>query len=331
MPVTTHTTTDAYSQRPPSVDPDIRRPASTDPDVYPDTYSTEPAYSGTPYRGDRALSWGAIFAGAVAGAAVWLLLLMLGLGLGLSAISPWRFEGISATTFGVSTVIWLTLSVLVSAGVGGYLAGRLRTESIAVPKEEASFRDTAHGFMSWALASIATAALITSMISSVVGSGIQAGVASTAAAGEALVGTVQDTAQDGGVPNETVGYFIDSLFRTDTAGVADPGAPAATAESARIFVNGLRTGALPDSDVRYIGQVVADRTGLSRQEAEQRVVDTFARMQNTMQQTATTAREAADAAREASAFASLWMFIALLIGAVAASLAAVFGGRQRDA
>jgi hypothetical protein len=330
MPVTTHTATDPYGQRATSTDPDMRRPTSTDADIYPDTYSSAPAYAGTPYRGDRALSWGAIFAGAVAGAAVWLLLLMLGLGLGLSVISPWRFEGISATTFGVSTVIWLTLSVLVAAGVGGYLAGRLRTESIAVPKEEASFRDTAHGFMAWALASIATAALLTSMISSVVGSGIQAGVASTAAAGEALVGTVQDTVQDG-VPNETVGYFIDSLFRTGTTGVADPGAAGATAESARIFVNGLRTGALPDADVRYIGQVVADRTGLSRQEAEQRVVDTFARMQNTMQQTATTAREAADAAREASAFASLWMFIALLIGAVAASLAAVFGGRQRDA
>jgi hypothetical protein len=43
------------------------------------------------------------------------------------------------------------------------------------------------------------------------------------------------------------------------------------------------------------------------------------------------AREAADKARKASAFSALWLFVSLLIGAFIASLAATYGGRQRDA
>jgi hypothetical protein len=42
------------------------------------------------------------------------------------------------------------------------------------------------------------------------------------------------------------------------------------------------------------------------------------------------ARDAADKARKASAYTALWLFISLLIGAFAASLAATYGGRRRD-
>ena len=83
------------------------------------------------YRGgeDRqvrasAVSWGAIFAGAVVSAALSLILLILGTGLGLSAVSPWAHSGISATTFGASTIVWLTVTQLLAFGMGGYLAGR---------------------------------------------------------------------------------------------------------------------------------------------------------------------------------------------------------------
>ena len=44
-----------------------------------------------------------------------------------------------------------------------------------------------------------------------------------------------------------------------------------------------------------------------------------------------TAKETADEARKASAYAALWIFVSLLIGAFVASLAATLGGRQRDA
>ena len=122
-----------------------------------------------------AVSWGAIVAGAAGAAALSLILLMLGTGLGLSSVSPWAYSGVSATTFGVSTILWLTFTQLVASGMGGYLAGRLRTKWVAVHTDEVYFRDTAHGFLTWAIAALATAALLTSVIGSIVNSGFQAG------------------------------------------------------------------------------------------------------------------------------------------------------------
>jgi hypothetical protein len=110
-------------------------------------------------------------------------------------------------------------------------------------------------------------------------------------------------------------------------------APAAapSAEVARIFASTIRSGPLPADDVRYVGQVVAQRTGLPQAEAEKRVIDTYARMQAKLQETAAAAKEAADKARKASAYTALWLFISLLTGAFVASFAATLGGRRRDA
>jgi len=42
------------------------------------------------------------------------------------------------------------------------------------------------------------------------------------------------------------------------------------------------------------------------------------------------AKDAADKARKAGAYGALWLFVSLLLGAFAASLAAAYGGRRRD-
>lgn len=273
-----------------------------------------------------AVSWGAIVAGAVAAAALSLILLMLGVGLGLSSVSPWGHYGTSAATFGVSTILWVTLMQLLACAMGGYLAGRLRTKWVAVDTDEVYFRDTAHGFLAWAVASLATAALLTSVIGSIVGAGIQAGA--TAAGGVAAAGGSEMAQSD----NETgpMGYFVDSLFRKDSnTAVVATAAP--RSEVSRIFMNTVFTGPLPADDIRYVGQLVAQRTGLSQQEAEKRVTDTYARLQAKLNEAQAAAKDAADKARKASAYAALWLFISLLIGAFIASLAATYGGRQRDA
>ena len=182
-------------------------------------------YNANPSRtSNSAVSWGAIVAGAAAGAALSLILLILGVGLGLSAVSPWVNEGISAERFGMSTIIWLSITQLLSSALGGYLAGRLRTKWVDIHNDEVYFRDTAHGFLAWAVASLATAVLLTSVIGAILGGAIDAGAAVSA-------------------------------NLTDTTEIA----------------------------------------------------------------------------REASAYAALWIFVALLIGAFSASLAATIGGKQRDA
>jgi hypothetical protein len=296
-----------------------------------------------PARAISAVSWGAIAAGGAAAAALSLILLILGVGLGLSSVSPWANSGVTATTLGASTIVWLTLTQLLASGMGGYLAGRLRTRWVDTQADEVYFRDTAHGFLAWAVSSLATAALLTSVIASIVGGGVQVGA--TVASGAAVAATTGMTQDDEG---GSMAYFVDTLFRRDAGMAATPttatttSTPADTAltnmdrerelaEIGRILVFHDLSEPLPQDDVRHVAQLVAQRTGLSQEDAQKRVTDTYARAQSQAREAETDARTAADAARKASATAALWLFVSLLIGAFCASLAATFGGRQRDA
>ena len=311
-----------------------------------------------------AVSWGAIFAGAAGAAALSLILLILGTGLGFSSISPWASEGVSAKTFGISGILWVTLTSLAASGMGGYLAGRLRPRWTATTYDEVYFRDTAHGFLAWAVASLITAGLLASTIGVVVSGGIKAGASAVngAVTSAAVVGKNSDSF---GLDGDATGYFIDSLFRkpasTSTANLSStsfPSTPATatstdndvtngsetnsvaadtgtsnsipSAEVGRIFINAFRSESLSESDAKYLGQIVAIHTELGEQEAEQRVKDIYNQWQQNLQQLEASAKEAADDARKATAYISLWFFIALLIGAFTASWLATFGGRQRD-
>jgi len=285
--------------------------------------------------GPGAVSWGAIIAGAAGAAALSLILLILGTGLGASSVSPWAGQGAAAATFGVSTILWITFTQLAASGTGGYLAGRLRTRWAGTHTDEVYFRDTAHGFLAWAVSTLLTAAVLTSAVTSIVGSGAQAvsnvagGVAGAAAT---AVPTLTDKAGQSGDTGEATGYFVDTLFRKDAAAPATAADPSTTtsAEVSRIMANGIASGVLAPEDTRYVGQLVAHRTGLSQADAEKRVTDIFTAMQTKAKNAETAAREAADKARKASAYGALWLFVSLMVGAFVASLAATYGGRRRD-
>ncbi len=295
-----------------------------------------------PLASESALSWRAIIAGAVAAAALALILMLLSTGLGLLSVSPWAGEGVSATTFGVWTIIWILFIHLAASGMGGYLTGRLRPKWTLAPNDEVYFRDTAHGFLAWALATLITAGLLTSAIGSIINQGVDAGAevaagATTAAVAGAGAAAVDQSGAQSGSAGMGLGYFVDSLFRKDATTAPTIGYTSSsemtptesTGEVIRIFANDLESG-LTAEDTRYVAQLVQERTGLSQSQAEQRVTETFAAVQSKINEAQNAAREAADEAREAAATASLWMFVALLVGAFAASLAATFGGRSRD-
>ncbi|WP_016835345.1 hypothetical protein [Herbaspirillum lusitanum] len=296
------------------------------------------------------VSWGAILAGAFAAAALSFILVILGFGLGFSSVSPWSGNGLSAQTIGWSTVAWITFTQIAASAIGGYMAGRLRVKWASVHTDEVYFRDTAHGFLAWAVASLATAALLSTAIGNVISSGAKvagsAGAAVAAAGTTAAAGSV--AAADGNTADAVSGYFIDTLFRAPATGApatadaapvaplangapdSPPLAPAQRNEVTRIFANALRTGALPAGDKTYVAQVIAKRSGISQADAEKRVDDTYAAYKKAIDDATTKAKEAADTARKAAAYGSLWMFVALLCGAFIASLAATFGGRLRD-
>lgn len=335
-----------------------------------DPYAADPvAVVTTPQPVDvapeSAVSWGAILAGAAAAAALSLILVILGLGLGLSSVSPWAFEGVSAETFGWSSIAWLTLTAIAASGLGGYIAGRLRTKWSNVHGDETYFRDTAHGFLSWAVGTLLAAGLLTSAIGGILGAGAKVAgatagaAASTAGVAAAGAGTAALGSQEGDLQ-----YWVDSLFRSNPGaqptppvpapGNATPGTPApqpaagalaprpmpgpdrgpdrrdVRAEVNRIVINSLQGDTMDAADTQYLAQLVAAQTGLSQAEAQARVSDVQTRMRAALDKAKQTAKQAADDARKATAYAALWLFITLLIGAFSASLFATWGGRRRD-
>lgn len=189
------------------------------------------------------VSWSAVFAGAVAAAAFGLVLLTLGAGLGLAALSPWRSAGASAAKFGFAAVVWVCVTQILTSGLGGYLAGRLRHRWPAVHIDEIYFRDTAHGFLSWALATLTTAALFAVMLPAAEQAG---GRAVAKAASSALLLDRGDA--NAAINQWPVGYYVDALFRplgssspssatsaTSSAPTAATAATAAPAASTPLF------------------------------------------------------------------------------------------------
>src|SRR5271166_3889639 len=257
-----------------------------------------------------AVSWGSIAAGAVSAAALALALLAFGAGLGLSSISPWADSGVSAATFKTAAGVYLVIVAVMSSAIGGYLAARLRTKWTGLHTNEVFFRDTAHGFVAWAFATVLSASVLAAAATHIL-SGAASGVGPAAAQGA-------QTASD---PSQV---FVDKLFRTDAgtsrpAGGAD-GAPPPRAEVRRLWLSSFREdNDLTPADRTYVARLVAAQTGMSQAEAEARVNVVIAE-----------AKEAADRARRGAAKLALWMTAALLFGAFSACLAAVEGGQHRD-
>ncbi|CAI8986893.1 MULTISPECIES: hypothetical protein [Pseudomonas] len=285
-----------------------------------------PAYEGESSN-VSGVSWGAIFAGAAAAAALSLILVLLGFGLGFSAVSPWAGEGVSAKGLGISTIIWLAATQIIASGLGGYIAGRLRVKWANMHGDEVYFRDTAHGFLAWCVATLVTATLVVGSVSSIVSGGVQAGASVAGGAAGAMTQAAGTAA--GNTDSDQYGYFVDSLFRDDRpAAVSDD---AARGTVTRIFAQSLANGQLSAEDRTYLAQLVAQRTNLTQADAERRVDEIYARTQKAIADAKVKAQQAADTAAKVAAWTSLWMFIALLAGAFFASLSATFGGRRRDA
>jgi hypothetical protein len=247
------------------------------------------------------VAWGAVIGGAFVAAALSLILLALGAGFGLSSVSPWSNLGASASTIGAVGIAWLIFTEIVASAMGGYLTGRLRTKWALIHTDEVYFRDTANGFLAWAVALVMTAAFLTSAATSMAGS---------AAEGDAAAETPAISAAMNA-------YYVDTLFRSDRVGPDKD--ITSQAEAARIFDRALWQNEIAPADRGYLARLIATSTGITLPEAERRISDAMA-----------DARQTEDAARKTTAHLLLWIFLTLLMGAFSASFAATIGGRQRD-
>jgi len=271
----------------------------------------EPIVAGTTaldtasFTAKSAISWPSIIAGAFVAAATTVILVALGSGVGFASISPWSGHGVSVSTFAVSTAIWLIVTQWIAAALGGYIAGRLRTRWLGTHVHEVFFRDTAHGLITWAVATILVAAVAA-------GSAMSVAAAAAHAAGASSGGALMP-------------YEVDKLFRSINS-TAEPAAAEARVQATHIVANAFASGTVPDTDRAYLTEQVAANTGILKSEAQARVDGfTAAVMQSQAQLQADAAT-----AKKATAQASIYLALSMLIGAFIACVAAALGGRIRD-
>ncbi|HVA12914.1 MAG TPA: hypothetical protein VNF99_06675 [Stellaceae bacterium] len=312
-----------------------------------------------------AVSWAAVFAGALGAVAISVILIELGLGLGLSSVSAWTNTGASIATLGVMGGVWLIVVQWIASGIGGYLAGRLRTKWVGVHTDEVFFRDTAHGFLAWSVATLFGVLIVAASASSLLSAGgrVAGAAVSGAAQGAALDAAAGSRQGAAAQPMNAASdpYYVDMMFRpatpaapdraaagagaapatavpsaTGTAATPNAGSPAmarngnagnGNAEAVRIFARDLPSGALAPEDRSYLAQTIAARTGISQAEAEKRVDATVAQIKSDEAK----AQQAAEKARKAAASGSIIGALAMVVGAFIASVAAAIGGRLRDA
>jgi len=268
-------------------------------------------------QNSQSVSWAAIVAGAVVAAAVTLILLIIGSGTGLLSVSPFTGQGgTSATTVAVAAAIWLVVTQWIASGLGGYVTGRLRSPWTHRRGDEVLFRDTAHGLLTWSLATLLGAALLGSVVSGIAGTAAQGAATIVQGAGSAIASA------SGPVSS----YNIDRLLRPSqpTAGTTDNGE--AATEIGRIVTNGVTAGEVPEADRAYLARLVAARTNVAEAEARTRVNQLI---EDTKQAVAR-AQAAAETARKTSATLALLTALSMLIGAFIASVSAAYGGKLRD-
>ena len=215
------------------------------------------------YLLNSTVSWGAIIAGGFVAAAVTLIVAAFGVGAGLAVVSPWSGEGISATTASWAAGLFLVVIAMLASTIGGYITGRLRHGWEDVHEDERFFRDTAHGFVTWAFATVMTASVLAAAGTHII-AGASAGAIPAAAAGASQVAS------------STGDVYVDRRLRSGTpaggqTGTSPVDQSATRAELLRLIAPVTRRGGDVTTDDRaYAARLIASRTGIPQAEAEQR-------------------------------------------------------------
>jgi hypothetical protein len=253
-----------------------------------------------PVPGPTYLHWSPIVAGAIVAASVSFVLLSFGSGIGLAVASPsstWRDTSAALALLGG---LWLLLTSLAAFGLGGYLAGRLRTTWSDATPDAVEFRDGIHGLLVWGLAILIGAFLVLSATRIAAGRGDL--TAPTAATAEPLLA-----------------FELDQLFRSDRTPVEPGNDPELRGQAARIITAGLGHSGMAQDDRAYLTRLVEVRAGLAQPDAERRVDQVVAQ-----------ANEAIARARHGAVILTFMIACSLMLGLAVAWVAAAYGGEHRD-
>ncbi len=282
------------------------------------------------------ISWPAILAGNAVTGGLILVLIPLGAAAGLAMTSPYSAEGVSGTTIGIAAVAWLAFMYLFSTFAGAYVAGRLRPRSTTVLIDEVRFRDGMNGLVVWGVGMIISAVFTFMSVSAAVGTATQAVGQAAGGAMSGAAGVAGSILQQQNMPSLNTGYLADLFLRGSETATPQPNAAPARSEAdvraeiGRILAASAASGQVSDQDRAYLATLIAQRSGLSQEEARQRVDERLQRVKEARDQVVATTKETAEAARKAAAQGAFWTALMSLLAGVVAFYAARMGGEHRD-
>jgi hypothetical protein len=260
--------------------------------------------------GVAGVSWAAIFAGAVVAVATSLTLFALAAGLDLAALTHGALRTDSEGSLTIMAAVALIVTQWLSAALGGYIAGRLRTRWIAIHTHEVFFRDTAHGFITWCVATVFLASGLLASASAAVAARAQgAGAVSYMREALTVSGAGASATTDGAsAPAAEAGTGESAAYEEEDPVLTAPAVPPAYGEL--VVPEGPGSAAATKARENYLKH----RTPLTHR------VPLFAR----------TPAAADPDRRAAAALSSVLTALSMVVGAFIASVAAALGGRQRD-
>ena len=284
------------------------------------TYSAVPTSAVVAPAGLRRISWGAVLAGAVIVAAVHLSLSLLGVGIGLSTVDVAAGDAPQASEFGLGAAIWWVVSNLVALIIGGYVAARLS----GMPTRGDGI---VHGVLTWAVTLLITVYLLTTGVGGIMGGAFSVVGNTLSSVGQGVAQAVPQAAEAANVSLDQIQQRAQSLLRPEQPG-------ALSAEQAQgELVDALRQIAIGSEEQAAQGReravaIVAQRAGISPEQANQRLDQLEAEAQQRAEQAKAAATEAADATASAASSASIWAFVAFVLGAAAAAWGGAIGTRS---
>lgn len=265
------------------------------------------------------VSWGAVFAGAVAALVIQMILNLIGLGIGLSTLNPTGNDTPTAATLSSGAGIWFVVSGIVASLIGGFLAGRLSGKPAAGTTGY-------HGLVSWAVTTLVIVYLLTSAVGGILGGAFGGLTSVLGGAGSAVGGTVQTAAQAAAPSLTKLSNPLDGIENRvrQTSGGQDPAALRDTAAQAvRAYLSG--DAAQQAQAEQRATEALAKAQGISPDEAKAQVQNYRKQYEETVAEAKKKAVAAAEATRSAATQGALYASIALILGALAAFLGGRFG------
>jgi hypothetical protein len=256
-----------------------------------------------PINGALGVSWGAVFAGGVAAAALALILhsFAAALGIAVSSAAPtWRDASIALV---VLTGLYLILSALASYALGGYVAARSYHPAATLSGETGEYRDGLSGLLTWALATVLTGAFV--LLGSQALPRLAAPSAGSAGPAASIAG------------ENIIAFDLDRLFRGERRAQIDY--PRARAEAARILLTVSSHDGMRAEDRAELVRLVSTTTNLNAADADRRVTEVAGQAKTNIVR-----------ARRSAVILAFMAGAAALLGAAAAWFAGTIGGEHRD-